>query len=281
MFKHFLITRYNLYITSWKTTKNNARIDNAWMDHRYELFSKYCYPSVINQSNQNFIWLIFLNSDTQEKQKKKIIELVQKHPNIRILLIDGYKKFLKGLQRIIIKELYNEQYLITTRLDNDDCIRKDYIQLIQDKFDKQHKCIIDFPYGLSLEIEPKVKLAFRKIKLNPFISLIENINSFQTVMYNFQHRGWQNSDAKIQSHGNHRPWLQIVHEKNKLNTFKGLFLCSKSDLILDFGIPLPKDLIKSSLGIKIQHFITVFWIRTKNRVKYFISRINIALTSIW
>ena len=85
MFKHFLITRYNLYIASWKITKNNVKINNLWLDHRYELFSKYCYPSVINQSNQNFIWLIFLNSDTQEDYKKKISELVQKHLNIRIV----------------------------------------------------------------------------------------------------------------------------------------------------------------------------------------------------
>lgn len=268
MFKHFLITRYNINIQNWTSTKNHELLDNSWMDHRFGLFCKYCYPSVANQSNQDFIWLIFMNSDTEERHKKEILKLVHLQSNIRILFVEGYRQFLFGLQTAIANEIDNEQYLITTRLDNDDCIRKDFIQLIQDEFDMQEKCIIEFPLGLSLEIEPKVRLALRKIRYNPFISLIENVHSYQTVMYYFRHRGWQNSNAKIQSLNKCRPWLQVVHRMNKLNTFKGLILCSQSDLILDFGIALPGHLINPNIYMRVQHFLIVFWNRSIKRIKY-------------
>ena len=60
-YKHFLITRFNLKKKGWETTKNNEKIQTEeWLRHRFELFEAYCLPSVINQSNQDFIWYVFL-----------------------------------------------------------------------------------------------------------------------------------------------------------------------------------------------------------------------------
>lgn len=268
MFKHFLITRYNLRIPGWTATRNNEPIDDNWMNHRFEIFSKYCLPSVVNQTNHDFTWLIFLNADTTEKHRQLITELILGQSNIRLVYVEEYKELLVKLKKTISSELHNEQYIITTRLDNDDCIRKDFVQLIQNEFAQQDKCIIDFPKGLSLEIEPKIRLAYRRIRLNPFISLIENIHSFQTVMHYFKHRAWEKINIRTKSIKNYRPWLQLVHDKNKLNSFKGLFLCNKVNHIADFGISIPGNFQYPGLFLKVQHFIYTFLFLTKTRLKY-------------
>lgn len=60
MFHHFLITRFNLRNPSWELTKNNETLlDDSWMSERIELFKNYCFPSVVNQTNKNFKWLLF------------------------------------------------------------------------------------------------------------------------------------------------------------------------------------------------------------------------------
>ena len=58
MFKHYLITRFNLRADNWDVTKNNEQLlTDEWMDNRMWLFENFCFPSVIGQTNQNFEWL--------------------------------------------------------------------------------------------------------------------------------------------------------------------------------------------------------------------------------
>jgi hypothetical protein len=46
----------------------------------------------------------------------------------------------------------NEQYVITTRLDNDDCVSKFFVQEIQNNFNKQDYETLDFIDGYSPSI---------------------------------------------------------------------------------------------------------------------------------
>ena len=80
MFYHFLITRFNLKNPDWDVTKNNeALLDEKWMDERFELFSNYCLPSVINQTNKNFKWLVFFDTSTSKIYQEKIENFVHEN----------------------------------------------------------------------------------------------------------------------------------------------------------------------------------------------------------
>ena len=60
MFKHFLITRFNLIKADWNTNKKDkAVLTEEWHENRFKLFLNYCYPSVAAQQNKNFTWLVF------------------------------------------------------------------------------------------------------------------------------------------------------------------------------------------------------------------------------
>jgi hypothetical protein len=266
MFKHFIITRYNVKPDGENFGKHHAINTEKWMDHRFSLFRDFCFPSIVNQTNQNFVWLIFLNADTKPVFSEQISSLINEHKHFRTIFIDGFGEFFKTLRSVIHEEMQGEKYLITSRLDNDDCIRRDFIQEVQNQFQMQHKCIIDFPHGLSLEIEPRIRLAFRKITMNPFISLIENAASFHTVMYYFGHRQWKNSGAEIISIKHRRVWMQVIHKYNVSNTFKGFWLTGGFDLTKKFGLPQSLQVYKPDVLSQMRQFLYAFLMRFKSRM---------------
>lgn len=93
MFQHFIITRFNLRRADWKTTKNSDEVlSETWLKNRFTLFENYCILSVKKQKNQNFKWLVFLGINTPEIYKEKI------------------------------EEVNTMDYIITSRLDNDDSL---------------------------------------------------------------------------------------------------------------------------------------------------------------
>src|SRR6185295_9702800 len=104
MFYHFLITRFNLKNKDWDLTKNKeALLDDSWMDERIHLFETYCLPSVVNQSNSNFKWLLFFDETTTEKYRQKINELVKNHPNIILFFINGMDAFQDSILQFLAK----------------------------------------------------------------------------------------------------------------------------------------------------------------------------------
>ena len=86
MFNHYLITRFNLRADYWDVTKNNEQLlTDEWMDNRMWLFENFCFPSVVGQTNQNFEWLLYFDTNTKDVYKNRIINLVANHKNVKVL----------------------------------------------------------------------------------------------------------------------------------------------------------------------------------------------------
>lgn len=220
MFKHLLITRFNLKNPEWKQlTKNNeSLLDDSWMNERLELFSNYCFPSISNQSNQNFEWLLYFDSTTSETHKSKIAEIIGNTTNIKSFYIDGMPVFNESIIKYV-EENISTEYLITSRIDNDDCIHKDFINEIQKHFDKQDFLAIDNIEGYTLQIEPNFILGKKEHIFNPFISLIEKNKNPKTV-WHYVHNMWKKEPRLIHV-TEKRLWLSVIHGKNKVNEFDG------------------------------------------------------------
>ncbi len=218
MFKHFLITRFNLKKADWSTNKNNvAVLTDEWHKNRFDLFTNYCFPSVKNQNNKNFEWLVYFDNSTPEMYKEIISSLQNKMANFSPIFIDGMTSFLPSVKSYISK--HEEKYIITSGLDNDDCISKYYIEQIQNTFNKQDFMAIDFIDGYTLQIAPTIKLGKKLHQYNPFISLIEkNINP-KTVC-DISHRLWK-KEKRILQIKNNRIWSSVIHQENKVNEFTG------------------------------------------------------------
>jgi len=225
-FKHYIITRFNVKVDAWKQTRNHENVlTEEWLDHRFLLFQKYCLPSIQNQSIQEFKWLVFFDSDTGEEYRDLINGIADRYANFTPLYIEGYHVLLDTLKNYISKENLDTEYIITSRVDNDDCIHRDYVKEIQDSFNQQQSCVVDIIDGYQIildEYQPRPIIEFRKARgyLNPFISLIEKASELNTVMAR-EHLKWKDA-AQVRTIRNKRLWGEIIHHKNKLNTVRPL-----------------------------------------------------------
>ncbi len=216
-YEHFLITRFNLRYKNWQMTKNDEKIQTEeWLRHRFELFESYCLPSVINQSNQNFIWYVYFDISTPDFYRKKVSDIAEKYPNLRPFYLDGREGLEDSVICEITNEIKNEAFIITSRLDNDDIIHQDFIQSIQNSFRPVDKTVIDLREGYQVTIgRNKSEIRNYTHPFNPFLSLIEKSRDFKTIL-DQTHYSWNTSDT-IVIYDKKRLWIELVHQKNKAN----------------------------------------------------------------
>lgn len=220
MFKHYLITRFNLRNKNWDVTKNNETLlTREWMTHRIGLFSNFCLPSVANQTNTDFQWLLFFDQTTDEGFKQELETLVKPYPHFKSFYVDGMDAFHPSIKAYVSEDSKESSHIITSRIDNDDCIHKEYIDTIQQQFTSQDFMAIDVLKGYSLQISPEIMLGKKEHIFNPFISLIEKNIEPKTVWFS-DHNMWKKESRRIEI-ANKRLWMSIIHEKNKVNEFDG------------------------------------------------------------
>ena len=265
MYQYYIITRFNLRRSDWKITKNDELVlSESWLEERFDLFDNYCFPSVENQSNQNFKWLVFFDINTPEKYKRKIEEYRSSFKNFHPFFIDGMDLFLPSI-REEIKTLDSEKYIITSRLDNDDCLHRDYTKVVHSYFNNQEYLAIDIIDGYCMQVGAKVRLGIKRQLFNPFISLIEKKDNCKTVWHK-GHTFWK-YEEKILRVKNRRLWLAIIHEKNFENVFDGYGEVNFS-MLYKFNIKESKII---ELKARFEYFYLRRWQNFKNHWKIWTS----------
>ncbi|TDP00879.1 glycosyltransferase [Flavobacterium sp. 245] len=216
--KQFIVTRFNLKKSDWKNSKSgNSVLTNEWLEHRFSLFENYCFPSVINQSNQNFIWCIFFDIDTPEDFKNKIIALTANRQNIIPIFIDGMDALYSSFKKFISENItVEDSHIITTRIDNDDIVHQDFIEVIQSLFQPSDLTVIDLREGYQVSIDvPKPEVRLYTHPFNAFISVIESTKSFETV-FSRAHYDWK-TEKNVISYKRKRLWMELSHQENYVN----------------------------------------------------------------
>lgn len=238
---HFLITRFNLKNPHWKNSKNEYHVlSKEWLDERFRIFETYCLPSVKNQSNQNFIWFVFFDVDTPQLYIQKINLITEQYPNFEPIYIDGFKELGSALQQYIeTSQPDPNAFFITTRLDNDDTIHKDFIKTIQKLYIPKAKTVIDLRLGYQVILLNGKDIEIRNYQLqyNPFLSLISNLVDFDNIMTQ-KHDYWKTFPNTIINDTDHL-WIQVIHQNNKLNRKLKTLKKVKAIDTTDFGIEIP------------------------------------------
>jgi hypothetical protein len=220
MFDHYLITRFNLRKAGWERTKNNeALLNQSWMDERMWLFSNFCFPSVAAQRNAAFTWLIFFDESTPAHYREPIAFMTASYPHIEAHYIDGMDAFYPQVKQLIAQRSSSKPYIITSRIDNDDAVHRDFIYEVQKQFKQQKYCAIDLVKGYSLQVKPTIMLGKKEHIFNPFISLIEQNVNPKTVWFS-DHNMWK-KETRVTQIKDKRLWIAVIHEKNKINNFNG------------------------------------------------------------
>lgn len=263
-YRHYLITRFNLRREGWDTARDGSLVlTEEWLSNRFVLFERFCLSSLQNQTNQNFTWLIYFDTNTPLEYQQKIKEYSLHFPNFKPVFINGMPEFLSSIQTEIKKN--SLPFTITTRIDNDDCVSKNFINEIQENFEEQQFLVLDFPDGYTLQINPEIKIGKRKQLFNPFISLIEKSEGAESVWSRETHSSWK-KEKNVKRINHKRIWMSVIHFENKKNSYAGFGNVNLkllfNEFVLDNDIQLKLINKKRSLSEHLESFqnkISSYW----------------------
>ncbi len=246
-YKHFVLTRFNLVLTQFKQDKsgNNIHTDE-WLKKRFELFDWFCFPSLANQTNTDFKWLVLFSKYTPDSYKQKIDGYAKAFPNfVPCYLEDGENPFTRVRTEIDKLLTGQETHVITSRIDNDDSFHEDAVKLIQQQFNNQDDQLLNFDNGLQYDMDNKVLCEFT-YKNNPFISRIEKITDqgFKTI-YEKRHN-FVNELGNIKYIQTHPTWLQIIHDGNLSNSLRINMLVFNPGVLKQFNITYQAQVSKAN-----------------------------------
>lgn len=230
MLRHYILTRFNLRL--WRKDKNNhATLCREWLDERFQLFEKYCLPSVAGQTVKDFLWVVLFDRDTPQHYKDKVEEYKKSCPMFFPVFVrpDAGYMFQLIFQQFIerdLKALQGEgkrvEKVVTTYLDNDDALNKLYVERIQQlAVNLSDKTYITFYYGL--QYFPDLNIANRvRYRENHFNSFVEVPDEKCRVLTTYcSSHAFIFKDKKYKVHSvedKETPmWMECVHPRNVMN----------------------------------------------------------------
>lgn len=216
---YFLLTKYNVGITTGKYAKRQEE----WMRDRLELFKRFTLPSVLSQTHPPYKWVLFIDRATDPEQHRLLWDEIYKFNFINIGLTDSQSIIQDA--RKYVNLFRRNNYVVTTRLDNDDAIHKLFFEKIEEQVKNppkysQFHFIVNFDWGIVYN--PKTwDIRISRQGSNPFISKIEKGSDIQTV-WGFKHTEASRYGQMIRLGEESTPmWIQTVHGKNVSNRMQG------------------------------------------------------------
>lgn len=202
-FQHVVLTRFNTRIPG----KPPASDD--WLRARLDLMKETLLPAMSGQTVSPDRWLVLCDAGSPDWFKCEVTDDLR-GVGEPVWVEDGFDPS-------IVQPYASSPWLITTRVDNDDCVSTEYIRRIQNQFDFTRK-FINFPYGLQYERG----WTYHRVDMsNAFISLVERSDSpIATVFIDGHHL--------LKRHGKLKQvwappmWMQIVHGGNVANVVRGV-----------------------------------------------------------
>lgn len=187
MFDHYIFTRSD-YPKEYKD-----------LDYRIKIFKEHTLPSILNQTNQNFKWII-------KTTNQEFIKECKDYNNI--IIVNNLEEYF----------ISSKEWMIMTRLDNDNALENNYINEIQKCFNKKEMLIDSkgrrYNYIKNIYIDFNI---YTPTKTSPFISIIKKTINPNHIFIEKHANMYKYYEVKILDKS---LWIQIIHEKNKLMRWK-------------------------------------------------------------
>lgn len=184
--------------------------DENWLNSRSKIFEDLCAPSLTAQSCKDFIWVLALNYNTPGWFTERIKKAA---PFAKFVYSDS-KNIYPDWRQLIPDELLGN-VLLTTRLDSDDALHKNFVEEVQKAAKKQkHSCALDAVLGYKLN-QLTLDCFEVKCESNHFISLIE-FGTSQTA-FRCNHMEISNKFPVVSFCADKPLWVEGFHGGNVLN----------------------------------------------------------------
>lgn len=271
--QHFILTRFNLLL--WNKDKRGKPVRTIkWLEHRFNIFEKYCLPSIKGQVCKNFEWIVLFDSSTPERFKKRIEEYKEECPQLVPVYVEPKNgRFFAEIFRREVSKRVHARRVVTTYLDNDDAISIYLIEDLQQRTSLlEDGTFIYYSDGYQYYTDSKYVMMIHYPR-NHFVSVVENGNplSLKTI-YGYGSHYYINkiNGAKIQYICNQPMWCENIHEKNMGNDayFLNAKMVKDEDVLIhDFSI---NDKIRHGIIIYIFRFLPRYAKTFIRRSKYFL-----------
>lgn len=214
-FQQFLMTRMNVDWDISKLRSPQERNSFEFLNHRFTIFEKTCYPAVQAQTNPNFIWLILLDGGLPEEFRERLEKYTSSLKVIPVY-INSKETFLTTLKETISEHLLpSTTHLMTTNIDSDDVLSRNFVATTQQQFKGQDFEFINFPFGYLYRFQEQ-KLYLREWLTSSCHTLIEQRQNFQTALTYPHHKIISSKTRQVIT----QPvWLMTVHGENVRTQF--------------------------------------------------------------
>jgi hypothetical protein len=205
------LTRFNLPSAG---VESGIRARDGWLDNRVELFERYCLPSVLAQTNQNFSWIIYFDPQSPAWLLNRIDGYAASGAFLPLFRASVDRPELLADVRAASPE--QRDLLITTNLDNDDGLAIDFVDRLQSAEIAHPRAAVYLTTGL---ISSQGGLYLRRDRHNAFCSVRESSVDPVTCWSD-----WHNllgRSMPVVELGGAPAWLQVVHGSNVSNRVRG------------------------------------------------------------
>lgn len=292
MDKYYILTRFNLRL--WPTDKKQKPTQtDEWLKTRFQLFEKYCLPSVAAQRMKDFKWIVLFDENTPTEYTDRFSDYKKLCPQFRVVkVVSEYGcYFVDIFQQVIENDIKRAKekgevidYVITSYLDNDDALSDTYLEKISQFVPSvSQPSFVSFCYGLQYHEKWQLMIQL-KYSSNHFITLVEPYLSgvkLHTVFGYGSHTQVFNHCLPVLKIDNRQSleWLEVVHDGNAYND------------ILSGHIPhvfTNEEYISSSFHISIPmtpqpcklFYGTFLWEFLKTNCRYYKTRIGEVLKNL-
>lgn len=249
---HVLLTRFNVPTPGYESL---VRASDGWLEKRIVLFEKYCLPSVRNQGDRRFRWLVYFDPESPEWFIKRVREANGDGiftPMFRSAI--SRQDLLEDLRTAVGSP---GRYLLTTNLDNDDGLAADFTARLRGAPSAgaasggatpgERSTALFLSNGL---IRSGQVLYRNQDPDNAFCSVLSSWDSPETCWADWHNRLGQSMPV-VRLAG--RPaWLQVVHGSNVSNRIHGFrvppaaFRSLFPSLLDDLAEPTKAQLIRDA-----------------------------------
>ena len=273
VFQHFILTRFNIRL--WRQDKNGSAVRTRdWLDNRFCLFDRYCFPSITGQTNQNFEWIVLFDSKTPEEYRKRIEDYQDRCPQlIPVFLSPEEGRYFGEVFRLTVLSRVKCDRIITTYLDNDDALDIHFVEDLQKRsLTLSNGTFVFYSNGYQYfsEFSLLLKVDYRR---NHFVSVIE-AGTPETIRTIFGYGSHYYIDkipgARIEYVKNKPLWCEVIHQRNMSNDayflWKTKMMQDEQILRRDFNID---STVCSGILLYLFKFIPRYIAFFFQRIKYF------------
>jgi len=207
-----LLTRFNVRVA------DRPPASEDWLKDRLTRFRSYCVPSVEQQQNPFDDWIVFIDEESPQWFREELDDTSRGGEVFVVETVRGV--FSGGAVTKILNDRFAGLNVLTTRLDNDDVLSRDFAARIR-AASLPEGSLLTFVHGAQLFGQSAF---LRPYPANPFLTY-RSPNDFDaesTHVFTYQHDEFHFHVPVVRLKTSEPMWLQVVHTNNIANEVVGL-----------------------------------------------------------